>query len=454
MTCATMHTGDALDILPTLPEHSVDAILCDPPAGINFMGKDWDGSKGGRLAWTSWLASIMRETRRVLKPGGHALVWALPRTSHWTACALEDAGFEIRDKLYHMFGSGYPKSLDISKAIDAHLGAYLDYAVTKPATPEAQQWDGWGTAIKPAVEEWILCRNPLSESSIARNVLVWGTGGLNIAGCRIGQEPRENPGMARLCVMHDDGWQPKDITTVTHGRWPAHLLLSHAEECQPGACALSCPVRELDEQSGVRRSGMMQPGQMRKASTGKGGYHGHFPATATNAGTYGDEGGASRYFTQFFYCPKASRAERNLGCEALPAKSVAHMGHEHFEPDDVTQRFITQPQANHHPTVKPQALMHWLCRLITPPGGIILDCFAGSGSTGVAAIAEGFQFIGIELDPEYARIAQTRLEYAQSLAEKEARREKQLSLFDDEGQNVPARTYYVRPHLQTKEGGH
>jgi DNA modification methylase len=475
-----VHVGDALAVLRTLPACCVDAVITDPPAGINFMQKEFDSDRGGRVQWVAWLADIMAETMRVLKPGGHALVWALPRTSHWTACALEDAGFEIRDKLYHIFGSGYPKSLNISKAIDAHLGAerekvkvpvnpnvlmtnannysrpwvekaretgYHELAGETPVTSEAQQWHNWGTATKPAVEEWILCRRPLSESSVARNVLKWGTGGLNIGAARIGSERRENRGMSSLGVMHDDAWQAKEITTTAIGRWPSHLLLSHAAECLPDSCVEGCPVLDLDRQSGVRKSGATR----------------HWPDQQfTEANTYGNpsrakhymraasEGGASRYFQQFYYSSKASREERNLGCESLPARSVAHMGHEHFEPDQVTQRFVTQPQANIHPCVKPQPLMRWFCQLITPPHGIVLDPFTGSGSTGVAAIAEGLQFVGIELDPEYAKIAHARIEHALKEAERDASREKQLPMFESE-QPKPASALLALPGLWDDE---
>ena len=436
------------------------------------MGKDWDGAKGGRAAWVAWLSEIMTEAVRVLKPGGHALVWALSRTSHWTTCALEDAGFEIRDKLYHIFASGFPKSLNISKAMDRIAGAereiisthktkdirrnvaediengwttrqgklgtgaptqYIDYAVTKPATPEAEQWNGYGTALKPAVEEWILCRKPLSEPSVAANILNWGTGGLNIAGCRVGNEPRVNPGMSSLGVMHDDNWQPKEILTPTLGRYPSHLLLSHAEECHPGACVEGCPALELDKQSGIRKSGLLT--KPVSSATTKNAYGDYSQRSMVG---YGDEGGVSRYFTQFYYAPKASTTERNLGCEGLPKSQrnatrldgVGGVPYRIGEDGKITAKAVRPPESNTHPTVKNQQLMRWLCRLITPPGGTVLDCFAGSGSTGVAAIAEGFHFIGVELDPEYAAIAEARLNHAVAEAEKEAKREKQLHMFE------------------------
>jgi DNA modification methylase len=445
----TIHIGDALAVLRTLPENSIDAVVCDPPAGINFMQKSFDSDRGGRTQWIAWLAEILQEVIRTLKPGAHAFVWALPRTSHWTACALEDAGFEIRDKFYHIFGSGYPKSLNVSKAIDAQLGAerekvritvtpnvlmtnannysrpwvecarengYHELAGDTPVTVDAQRWQGWGTAAKPAVEEWLLCRKPLAASSVARNVLEWGVGGINIDACRVEGELRENRGMSSLGVMHDDNWQPKEISTIATGRWPSHLLFSHSPGCVPGGCAEGCPVLALDEQN--RRSSLGQ--------------------------------GPSRYFTQFYYAPKASRAERNIGCEALPELRVARMGHDNDEPDERTQSFISQPQANIHPTVKSQQLMRWLCRLITPPGGIVLDCFAGSGSTGVAAIAEGFRFVGIELDPEYAEIACARIVHALKEAKWDASREKQLPMFESV-QPKPASALLTLPGLWDDE---
>jgi len=211
MNTITIHSGDNLEIMRDMDAESVDAVVTDPPAGIAFMGKDWDKDKGGRTEWVAWMTEVMGETLRLLKPGGHALVWALPRTSHWTAWALEEAGFEIRDCVYHVFGSGFPKSHNISKAIDKMKGAERgsDYIPTNgnvygqgkakaagvdrtpgailthaPATPEAEQWDGWGTALKPAVECWWLVRKPF-PGTVAGNVLEWGTGGINVDGCRV-----------------------------------------------------------------------------------------------------------------------------------------------------------------------------------------------------------------------------------------------------------------------------
>lgn len=380
---------DCLIALKSLPDNSVDSLVTDPPAGISFMGKDWDKDKGGRDQWIAWMTEVMQECLRVMKPGAHGLVWAIPRTSHWTATALENAGFEVRDVVTHLFGSGFPKSLDISKAIDKaagkertevigqkHCGLHHrggsnsftddnwkaenrdgDYVnITAPATPEAKQWQGFGTALKPASEHWILVRKPCSEKTVAANVLKHGCGGINIDGCRIGISS-DDPNHRKPSVE----WQNADNPNVTHfgsggrpienlntqGRFPANLLLSHTLFCDD-ECDDSCPVRLLDEQSGVSKGG--NRGQQIKRFRG-----------------------ASR----FFYVAKASKRERGEG--------------------------------NSHPTVKPQKLMQYLITLITPPNGTVLDPFAGSGSTLVAAKALGFKFIGIEREKEYFDIATRRV---------------------------------------------
>lgn len=378
--------GDALEVLKTFEDNSFHSMVTDPPAGISFMGKKWDSNKGGRDVWIKWLTEIMREAHRVLKPGAHILVWALPRTSHWTATAIEDAGFEIREIVSHIFGSGFPKGMDVSKAIDKKLGAERevvgkgtsgktrgvlnaanypdsfggDYDITAPSTDEAKQWDGWHTSIKPAVEYWILARKPI-EGTVADNVLKHGVGGLNIDECRVGY------------TSEDDKWKPtqahkfgkgaggmmtsvrEDVTsdragfTQTpneQGRWPANLILSHSEECGE-TCVDGCPIKTLDEQSG----------------------------------------GASRFFktfnpesngSLFMYCPKASKKDRG--------------------------------EFNNHATVKNTRLMEYLIRLITPAGGTVIDPFAGSGSTLVAAKRGGWKYVGIELDPHHVEIANRRLE--------------------------------------------
>lgn len=355
------------------------------------MGKEWDSDKGGRDAWIVWLTSVMRECNRVLKPGAHALIWAIPRTSHWTMTALEDAGFEVRDVVTHLFGSGFPKSMDISKAIDKAAGArghsgsrfnaagdgdrsnggdklrsdHPDYVKPQPTTPEAQQWEGFGTALKPACEFWVLVRKPLGERTVAANVLKHGTGGLNIDGCRIGyaseaDKAKNTEGLERFkstsgnsgAFMASKEIAP-NVERTAMGRFPANLVLG-----EEAAAA-------LDEQSGTLTSGSRSKGR-------KGlGYHG-----ADGDGgpeIVGSEGGASR----FFYVAKASKSDKGAG--------------------------------NIHPTVKSRTLMTYLIRLITPPGGVVLDPFMGSGSTGVAALAAGYGFVGVEQVDAYFKIAVGRI---------------------------------------------
>ncbi len=351
--------GDCLQVLKTLDSDSIDALVTDPPAGISFMGKAWDSNKGGREQWISWLSEVMGEVIRVLKPGAHGLVWALPRTSHWTATALENAGFEIRDVVTHLFGTGFPKSLDVAKAIDKSAGISMksvpaggvgfmrpdseDWHQTKnrmlwdgPVTDEAKRWQGWGTALKPAAEFWILCRKPL-VGTVAANVLEFGTGALNIDGCRIGEESRVNQPAVSI---YGTGMPPDALPKKCTGRWPANLIVD-------------------------------------------------------------DE--AAEVVPRFFYVPKASKAERERGCGNLPRQALGKSALLECAEDRATS------SRNHHPTVKPLALMRYLIRLITPPGGTVLDCFMGSGSTGIAALEEGFSFVGIEREEEYFAVAAQRI---------------------------------------------
>lgn len=463
--------GDCLERLRELPAESVDSVVTDPPAGIGFMGKEWDSDKGGREQWIAWLSSIATEMLRVLKPGGHALVWAIPRTSHWTATALEEAGFEIRDRVSHLFGSGFPKSLNISKAIDRAAGATRpvvgtrmlsgnaaqtteekggtyasatdaigvpakEVPVTAAATPEAEQWDGWGTALKPAVEDWWLVRKPIEEKTVAKQVLKTGTGALNVDGCRVQTDEKigRNPAGSGFSGMggYINGMGTMSETSQA-GRWPAHLLLSHGDDCinvgDVLACAEGCAVMSLDGQSGDRPATLTGRADPNGRHSNPGDNHGSSSFGGGNSAVYADSGGASRYFNTFepnispgfLYTPKASRKERELGCDALPIRS----GGEATDREDGSAG-LSSPRAgagrnggrrNIHPTVKPIQLMRWLCRLITPPGGTVLDPFMGSGSTGVAAIQEGFRFIGIELEPDSLEIASARVSHAAGATE-------------------------------------
>lgn len=449
----SLHTGDCLEVLKSLDAGSIDAIVTDPPYGLAFMGKRWDYDVPSTDIW--------QECLRVLKPGGHLLAFAGTRTQHRMAVRIEDAGFEIRDMIAWVYGSGFPKSLDVSKAIDkvngeigrlhkftawmrttgltarqineatqtnmgghyltaasqpaiptaalwkilrplcADVPAWVDELVdrieaerevvgqkksgianpddrerhtvggsasvvvdiTAPATPEAQQWAGWGTALKPSLEPITVARKPF-RGTVAETVLEYGTGAINVDGCRVAHEEvcrMMAPSQANIDNPSEKcrqaGRREFVLELKPAGRWPANLIHDGSDE-----------VTDL-------------------------------------------VGSAAR----FFYCPKASKAEREAGLEGM--ESIHRVNGNKWTDQDyrVTngERPPTAesgPRTNHHPTVKPIDLMAYLCRLITPPNGTILDPFTGSGSTGVAALREGFKFIGIELNPEYAEIARKRIE--------------------------------------------
>lgn len=332
--------GNCLEVLLGIPDCSIDAVVTDPPYGLSFMGKEWDHSVPSAAVW--------REALRVLKPGGHLLAFAGTRTQHRMACNIEDAGFEIRDMLAWVYGSGFPKSLDVSKAIDKAAGADREvvgvagrsgsarscmagdfaggnYMATTPATEAAKKWQGWGTALKPALEPITLARKPLA-GTVAANVLEHGTGAINVDGCRVAANGEKTGSNGAVGLTPERGWNGNSLhrsvnreQSTTQGRWPANLIHDDSEE-----------VADL-------------------------------------------LGEAKR----FFYCPKASRKERGEG--------------------------------NNHPTVKPVELMRYLVRLVTPPGGLVLDPFCGSGTTGIACKLEGFAFHGIELNPEYAELSKKRI---------------------------------------------
>ena len=456
--------ADCLEVLKVLPDNSIDAIVTDPPAGIEFMGKEWDSFKSGKIELTrnsaggkedkegagnafsrsrvhvgaykkgdrenfiEFMENVFTEGLRILKPGGHALVWALPRTSHWTATALENAGFEIRDCVYHVFGSGFPKSLDISKAIDKSVGAerkvvgikrtpsgaeyprgyeVRDTAVpfersdglqTEANTDNAKLWEGWGTALKPAVECWWLIRKPLSEKTIIENVLKWGTGGLNIEVSRIdykGEVPNiggrgkhdrgEGYGFKPLNEVAND-WEANQV-----GRFPSHLIHDGSPEV-------------LDEfaKAGVSKS-VKHGGDGKPLDTQAQGW-----GFKRMPGGFNDTGTPSR----FFYCAKPSKAERDGGLEGVEERQMDTSRKEGNPGGDNPRNRGVNKRANFHPTVKPQALMKYLINLITPPNGIVMDCFAGSGSTLVAAKTLGFDCIGVELGEEYANLAEQRFQNA------------------------------------------
>jgi DNA modification methylase len=413
--------GDCRETMATMEPDSVDAIVTDPPYLLSFMSKSWDTS-GEPRAMQAWHETWAREAYRVLKPGGHMLAFGGTRTSHRMVCAIEDAGFEIRDTLCYMYGSGFPKSLDVSKAIDKAAGAEREVVgvrsyprdgttpvtrkattiytngdeaenvgqdsnmITAPATDLARRWDGWGTALKPAYEPIVMARKPLI-GSVAVNVARYGTGGINVDGCRIatnGEEvPYFNTKGGEKFTINGEAQNVRQAGTTTQGRWPANVLLD------ADAAAL------LDAQSGERKSGGAVSGFEPSPPTQNA--YGEYHRVAFTPFT--DTGGASR----FFYTAKASRAERNKGLDGMPEE---YGYRENGFSDKISHTKIGR--ANHHPTVKPLDLMQWLCRLVTPPGGTVLDCFCGSGTTLIAADREGFDAIGIEQDAEYAAIARRR----------------------------------------------
>jgi hypothetical protein len=419
-----LHLGDCREVMASLVANSIDSIVTDPPYELGFMGKKWDAT-GIAYSVELWIEAL-----RVLKPGGHLLAFGGTRTYHRMACAIEDAGFEVRDSLHWLYGSGFPKSLDVSKAIQAGGGpesirrlsmgnAYVpsgrgrvnyDHgggsvmngaAGDVDLSPDAASWKGWGTALKPAHEPIVMARKPL-VGTVAANVLAHGTGALNIDGCRIGSESVPTKPTS---YRGGEGWdgnkaKSRDEWNNHTGRWPANVLLD--EE----AAAM------LDEQSGdMRARGNRSPTKRR--GRGDGSTNFHFVGKDGDIDT-GDTGGASR----FFYVAKASRKERDLGCEHLPPKSAGEATDRAEDTDGLNSPRAgagrTGGARNYHPTVKPVQLMRYLVRMVTPPSGVVLDPFTGSGTTGVATIAEGFKFVGIEREAEYKAIAEARLVAAEA----------------------------------------
>ena len=411
----TLYLGDCIEVMRALPDASVDAIVTDPPYELGFMGKGWD-STGIANSVEMW-----SEALRVLKPGGHLAAFGGTRTYHRMACAIEDAGFEVRDCLAWMYGSGFPKSLDVSKAIDSTLlnggsnsrrlrqteqdGDGDAYTITgknngimgetvtverkafTPVTDAARQWEGWGTALKPAYEPIVLARKPLI-GTVAANVLQYGTGAINVDGCRIGTDDtrRIKAGGGNDFPHEDDSWTPQSVEVGSaSGRWPVNVLMD--EE----AAAI------LDGQVGDVKAGGSLSGEepSRPFDVAYGEMNGRHEWVS-----YGDRVGPSR----FFYTSKASRSEREAGVEVEPQRRS-----DGRESDIENPRLRTNTRRNDHPTVKPVDLMRWLCRLVTPPGGVVLDCFNGSGTTGMAALDEGFTYIGIERDARYIEIAKHRI---------------------------------------------
>ena len=479
MSTVTLLQGDCLQKLKELKDNSIDSVVTDPPYEIGFMGKSWDDSGIANNP------ELWKEVLRVLKPGGHLLSFSHSRTYHRQAVAVEDAGFEIRDQILWIYGSGFPKSHNIGKAVDkiggnniSWFGEWLKNWRTENNIPQSKiaklfpsktggltgcvsnwelgkniptieeynkiveefdlpfktleelereiigkknsgcfnseedrhtigasksvevditkgnsPYEGWGTALKPAHEPIVMARKPF-KGSVAQNVLEWGTGGINIDGCRIGNETRTVP------VHSDDvkedntlfGLHPTiqhERVETTQGRFPANIIFD--EEAG----------KILDKKSGITSQGHWPKGKTKgfgEFGGGESSYEGVGPKDL-------EKGGASR----FFYCPKASKKDRNEGCDELEEKQV-------YGDNGATYQGLSDskiPSKNSHPTVKPTALMAYLVRMVTPKGGTVLDPFMGSGSTGKASVREGFNFVGIEREDEYMEIAKSRIEHEQ-----------------------------------------
>ena len=411
-----IYNMDCLEGMKLIDDNSIDSIVTDPPYELGFMGKKWDSTG------IAYNVELWQEALRVLKPGGHLLAFGGTRTYHRMVCAIEDAGFEIHDQIQWIYGSGFPKSMDISKAIDKKFGVEREIIgqredilkkqakdlregkrkivdslnaganernngfvtvsadITTPTTDEAKQWDGWGTCLKPANEPIVVARKPLSEKTVAENVLKWGTGGINIDDCRIplqehGEDKRlggngnwKTEKMAKN--VYEGGYEGKSVTSSKLGRFPANIIFDEVAG------------KILDEQTGILTSGKM------KQHIEGGTYNVYSKMYPRYVETIGDSGGASRFFFNveqddledlipFFYCAKASKKERGEG--------------------------------NTHPTVKPLKLISYLITLVTPPTGICLDIFEGSGTHALACIENGFKYIGFELDKHYFDIATKRI---------------------------------------------
>jgi DNA modification methylase len=389
--------GDNIQSLKKLPDNSVDSVVTDPPYGLSFMNKQWDYDVPSVEFW--------REVYRVLKPGGHILSFGGTRTYHRMVVNIEDAGFEIRDQIMWLYATGFPKSLNIGKAVDKLEGnerevvgdnpnhrttagllelGFQDGKASSTITKGNSPYEGWGTGLKPANEPICLARKPISEKTIAENVMKWGTGGINIDGCRVGSDDIKTIHNPRITgkMGQAHGEQKGYIegeNSIHQGRWAANIIL----ECicdevikgEKGDIHTNpmCPCYILDKQS---------------------------------------DKGSSR----FFYQAKVSKAERNMGLDEFEDKQTRMKNNDETDTNYQNEKVAAKYQAikavakNNHPTIKPVSLMAYLCRLITPEGGIVLDPFLGSGSTGIAALLEGFRFCGMELDADYMKIAEARIE--------------------------------------------
>jgi DNA modification methylase len=410
--------GDCREVMAGMEPWSVDAIVTDPPYGIGFMGREWDTfdpdrvaarvqsrsrkgtvrvserwptkvgtvqggthvsydeSADGNARFGAWVREWAAAAAQLLRPGGHIVVFGGPRTFHRVACGLEDAGFEIRDVLCWLFGQGFPKSKDLGS--------------------------GWGTGLKPGWEPIILARAPLAGRTVTGNHAQFGTGGLNVDGCRLDWQDEADEREAKHKNRHADfGSGPRENEIFGEDRKPrgADDNYDAAGRWPPNVAIDAEAAAMLDAQAGERQGGA------RPARRLNGSMFDHSDPIDYGIRVETPRGGASR----FFYCPKADRAERNAGLDALDEKPLLWSSGRQ-SPGTFQADGTHRAARNHHPTVKPIALMRWLCRLVTPAGGLVLDPFAGSGTTGIAALAEGFRFAGVEREAEYVEIARLRIE--------------------------------------------
>lgn len=409
-------TSDCLLALKEMPDNSVDSVVTDPPYGLSFMGKAWDYDVPSVEIW--------KEALRVLKPGGYLLSFAGSRTYHRMAVNIEDAGFEIRDMIEWVYGSGFPKSLNIGKAYDKKMGNERtpyerpDFVARSNKTEQRKsqvicgekgkytkgtsEWEGWGTALKPAHEPIVMARKPLI-GTVVENVMEYDTGGINIDGCRVEGIPPSVPqpqlGVKKAEIYNFATGEGRngEMSNSTQGRFPANLIHDGS-----------------DEVVGLFPSVKGQYGGKGRAANSKSGRYAwnNGKEEVNNKGaTQGisDSGSAAR----FFYCAKASKSERNAGLEGLEAKFAPkgnNEGRDMSNPKNHLGGMQSSKMQNFHPTVKPIALMQYLVRLVTPPNGTVLDPFMGSGTTGIASKKENFDFIGIEMSEEYVEIARARIE--------------------------------------------
>ena len=422
--------GDCQEKLKDLADNSVDSVVTDPPYGISFMNRKWDCNVPSVDVW--------KECLRVLKPGGYLLAFAGTRTQHRMAVNIEDAGFEIRDMIAWVYGSGFPKSHNISKVIDKKLGTYKKGEISPnnrnsgkspsgcygegvqhktidvPQSFLAKKHRGFGTNVKPAFEPITVAQKPKSEKTIAENVLKWGTGAINIDGCRIGKEKRINRGGRtgkNPYQSNDSNLNGKNnIKSEVQGRWPANFIHDGSKE-----------VLDLLP---ITKSGKVKTNKEAYKSESNTNF---IQGQSNSSNQHGDSGSAAR----FFYCAKASKEDRNEGCDDIEAIEREVRGNNQAtrvctvcgktdnginDHKNCKGEFIykqCEPIKNNHPTLKPTKLMQHLVKLVTPPKGIVLDPFMGSGSTGKACVLENFDFIGIEQDENYIEIARARIDYVE-----------------------------------------